>query len=77
MASLSVAGTSAMTGASEQWLCADRTCNTGQTLLARSKYGRKVVSDFFGRNKRETKEIDADVWHMVTRLFPAHFHISG
>ncbi|KAK4504161.1 hypothetical protein PRZ48_005077 [Zasmidium cellare] len=60
------ATTSAQT-TNELWHCADRSCNTGQTYLPRNEYGRKVVSDFFGRNKRETKEIHADVWHMMCR----------
>ncbi|EME83118.1 uncharacterized protein MYCFIDRAFT_174594 [Pseudocercospora fijiensis CIRAD86] len=49
------------------WKCSDRLCNSGQTYQNRNEVGRKVVSDFFGRNKNATKAIDDDVWHWQCR----------
>ena len=54
----------------QNWKCANRNCNTGQTWHARDGqggYGRKVVSHFFGRNKKETRFIHNDVWHIYCR----------
>lgn len=44
--------------------CSEIGCGTGQDV---SNTGRKVVSDFFGRNKRETKTIPLAVWHLACR----------
>lgn len=52
------------------WKCANRDCNSGQTYHLRdgpNSYGRKVISNFFGRNKKETNLIHADVWHNYCR----------
>ncbi|KXS94541.1 hypothetical protein AC578_7490 [Pseudocercospora eumusae] len=49
------------------WKCSDRLCTSGQTYQNRNEVGRKVVSDFFGRNKNATKAIDDDVWHWQCR----------
>ena len=58
----------------EPWKCANRMCTTGQTWMARgddskkvSGYGRKACSHWFGRNKRATNLIPADVWHYFCR----------
>ena len=54
----------------EPWRCGNRDCNSGQTWLIRdgaNSYGRKVISNFFGRNKKETNIIDKDVWHTLCR----------
>jgi hypothetical protein len=53
------------------WHCANRSCNSGQTWHPRdgpgAAFGRKVISNFFGRNKKETNLIHADVWHNYCR----------
>ena len=52
------------------WRCANRNCNTGQTWYKRDGtggLGRKVISNFFGRNKKETNLIDSEVWHIYCR----------
>ncbi|EME46674.1 hypothetical protein DOTSEDRAFT_52097 [Dothistroma septosporum NZE10] len=49
------------------WPCADRQCQSDQHHEPREKKGRKVISDFFGRNKRETKRIPEEVWHFGCR----------
>ncbi|KAF2482733.1 hypothetical protein BDY17DRAFT_165337 [Neohortaea acidophila] len=52
------------------WPCAERDCKTGQTWWPRDgkdSYGRKVISQFFGRNKRETMVIPPEVWHNYCR----------
>lgn len=49
------------------WNCANRLCNTGQTWHPRDKFGRKAISNFFGRNKNSTKAIDDEVWHIYCR----------
>ena len=54
------------------WHCANRSCTSGQTWherdgTANKAHGRKVISNFFGRNKKETNYIDADVWHNYCR----------
>jgi hypothetical protein len=56
------------------WQCANHSCNSGQTWHHRdstgsphSAYGRKVISNFFGRNKKETGYIHNDVWHTYCR----------
>ncbi|KAK0252701.1 hypothetical protein LTR91_001694 [Friedmanniomyces endolithicus] len=60
----------------EPWNCGHRECNSGFTWLPRDGkglgkgvegYARKNVSQFFGRNKRETGFIDDDVWHVYCR----------
>lgn len=54
----------------EPWKCANRDCNSGQTYHPRdgpNSFGRKVISNFFGRNKKETNLIDANVWHNYCR----------
>ena len=79
-ASKAFVGTSDMMGSSTQkpddapnnqhWKCANRNCTSGQTGHDRdgpNSYGRKVISNFFGRNKRETNLIDANVWHNYCR----------
>ncbi|CAK3739503.1 Hypothetical predicted protein [Lecanosticta acicola] len=54
--------------------CADRLCSTGMEMSAGQS--RKVISDFFGRNKKMTstkevkdpqKGIPAAVWHLMCR----------
>ena len=48
------------------WKCANRNCTTGQTWHNREGaggYGRKVISNFFGRNKKQTNFIHSEVWH--------------
>jgi len=52
------------------WRCGNRDCNSSQTWHIRdgaNSYGRKVISNFFGRNKKETNIIDKDVWHTLCR----------
>lgn len=55
------------------WPCANRQCNTGMTWLLRDGensadgFGRKTGSQFFGRNKAETRLMDNDVWHTYCR----------
>ena len=49
------------------WKCSNRNCNTGQTWHERKTHGRKVVSDYFGHNKKATNLIDQDVWHYSCR----------
>ena len=49
------------------WKCANGNCNTGQTWHDRKTHGRKVVSDYFGHNKKETNLIDEQVWHYSCR----------
>ena len=54
----------------EPWKCANRNCTSGQTWHNRdgpNSYGRKVISNFFGRNKKETNLIHPDVWHNYCR----------
>ncbi|KAF2768562.1 hypothetical protein EJ03DRAFT_375246 [Teratosphaeria nubilosa] len=59
----------------EPWSCANRDCSTGMTYLLRDEipgnqnkgYGRKTISDYLGRNKKETKSIDPEVWHTYCR----------
>ena len=54
----------------EPWKCANRNCSSGQTHHPRDgpqSYGRKTVSNFFGRNKKETNLIHPDVWHNYCR----------
>ena len=73
-------GTSDMMGSSiqkpedavndEHWKCANRNCTSGQTWHNRdgaNSMGRKVISNFFGRNKKETNLIHPDVWHNYCR----------
>lgn len=55
------------------WQCGFAKCASGMTWLARNKgtdgqpVGRKVISNFFGRNKTSTKLIPDDVWHWMCR----------
>ena len=58
------------------WSCANLSCNTGMTWVPRDTkdpqtgkgpMGRKVISQFFGRNKGSTKLIPNDVWHVYCR----------
>lgn len=54
------------------WRCANRSCNSGQTWHYRDgdtkkSNGRKVISNFFGRNKKETNYIHLEVWHHYCR----------
>lgn len=52
------------------WHCAKRDCSTGQTWYNRDgkdPYGRKSISQFFGRNKKETNSIHKEVWHNFCR----------
>ncbi|KAK4961970.1 hypothetical protein LTR10_002464 [Elasticomyces elasticus] len=58
------------------WNCAVRACTSGMTWLPRDGkalgkgmegFGRKNVSQFFGRNKRETGFIADGVWHIYCR----------
>ncbi|KAK4539647.1 hypothetical protein LTR36_010473 [Oleoguttula mirabilis] len=55
------------------WPCANRQCNTGMTWLLRDGqtatdgFGRKTGSQFYGRNKAETRLMDNDVWHTYCR----------
>jgi hypothetical protein len=49
------------------WQCANRNCNSGQTWHERDSFGRKVISHFFGRNKKQTNLIDKNVWHNYCR----------
>lgn len=60
----------------EPWQCANLACNTGMTYVPRDTkdpisgkgpMGRKVISQFFGRNKGPTKLIPNDVWHYYCR----------
>ncbi|KAK3109250.1 hypothetical protein LTR53_017701, partial [Teratosphaeriaceae sp. CCFEE 6253] len=57
----------------EPWPCGNRNCSSGMTWHPRSAQngkeglGRKTISDYFGRNKRETRYIDDDVWHIYCR----------
>ncbi|TKA22150.1 hypothetical protein B0A50_08207 [Salinomyces thailandicus] len=58
----------------ESWPCANRHCTTGMTWLRRDDggkgetgYGRKSISQFFGRNKKQTSNIDTDVFHTYCR----------
>jgi hypothetical protein len=56
-----------MSASTNPWHCSDPDCTSGQTSQDRTKYGRKVISDFFGRNKTATKAIDDEVWHWQCR----------
>jgi hypothetical protein len=58
------------------WSCANLGCSTGMTWVPRDTkdpktgkgpMGRKVISQFFGRNKGPTKLIPNDVWHYYCR----------
>lgn len=58
------------------WFCANLGCCTGMTWVPRDHkdpvtgkgpMGRKVISQFFGRNKGPTKLIPNDVWHFYCR----------
>ncbi|KAK3679062.1 hypothetical protein LTR78_001515 [Recurvomyces mirabilis] len=54
------------------WACANRACCSGMTWYHRESkgsdgFGRKTISQFFGRNKKETHRIDGDVWHTYCR----------
>jgi hypothetical protein len=58
------------------WNCANLNCSTGMTWSPRDTtdqatgqgpMGRKVLSQFFGRNKAPTKLIDQEVWHYKCR----------
>lgn len=58
------------------WSCANLGCTTGMTWVPRDSkdpktgkgpMGRKVISNFFGRNKAATKIIDPEVWHVFCR----------
>jgi hypothetical protein len=58
------------------WSCANLNCSTGMTWVPRDTkdpktgkgpMGRKVISQFFGRNKGPTKIIPNDVWHIHCR----------
>jgi hypothetical protein len=58
------------------WSCANLECSTGMTWVPRDTkdpktgkgpMGRKVISQFFGRNKGPTKIIPNDVWHIHCR----------
>jgi hypothetical protein len=58
------------------WSCANLSCSTGMTWVPRDTkdaatgkgpMGRKVISQFFGRNKGPTKLIPNDVWHFYCR----------
>ncbi|KAM0714797.1 hypothetical protein Q7P37_009261 [Cladosporium fusiforme] len=60
----------------QPWQCANLTCTTGMTWVPRDTkdsasgkgpMGRKVISQFFGRNKGPTKLIPNDVWHYYCR----------
>ena len=60
----------------QPWCCANLTCSTGMTWVPRDHkdpvtgkgpMGRKVISQFFGRNKGPTKLIPNDVWHYFCR----------
>ncbi len=56
----------------QPWRCANRSCNSGQTWHYRDgdtkkSNGRKVISNFFGRNKKETNYIHLEVWHHYCR----------
>jgi hypothetical protein len=60
----------------QPWCCANLTCSTGMTWVPRDTkdphtgkgpMGRKVISQFFGRNKGPTKLIPNDVWHYFCR----------
>jgi hypothetical protein len=59
----------------EPWCCANLACSTGMTWVPRDTkdangkgpMGRKVISQFFGRNKGPTKLIPNDVWHFYCR----------
>ncbi|KAK3707820.1 hypothetical protein LTR37_011822 [Vermiconidia calcicola] len=54
----------------QPWHCANRNCSSGQTWHNRdgsNSFGRKVISNFFGRNKKETNLIDNNVWHNYCR----------
>ncbi|EMC92546.1 hypothetical protein BAUCODRAFT_160215 [Baudoinia panamericana UAMH 10762] len=57
---------------SEPWNCANRNCSTGLTWWPRTGtgtegFGRKSISDYFGRNKKQTTWIHEDVWHTYCR----------
>ncbi|KAF2726252.1 hypothetical protein K431DRAFT_324438 [Polychaeton citri CBS 116435] len=52
---------------STPWRCGERHCNTGQTWYPRQAVGRKCVSQYFGRNKKETNSIPGDVWNFHCR----------
>lgn len=60
----------------QPWCCANLNCSTGMTWVPRDHkdpetgkgpMGRKVISQFFGRNKGPTKLIPNDVWHYFCR----------
>ncbi|PIB03059.1 hypothetical protein CB0940_11768 [Cercospora beticola] len=57
----------ATTAAQKLWSCSDLDCTSEQTSLPRATHGRKVISDFFGRNKAATKAIPDDVWRWQCR----------
>ncbi|KAL1625217.1 hypothetical protein SLS56_007412 [Neofusicoccum ribis] len=48
----------------ECWVMKGKRCTTGQSTLALS---RKMVSDYFGRNKKETAHIEAHRWLRACR----------
>ncbi|GME52321.1 hypothetical protein GTA08_BOTSDO08620 [Neofusicoccum parvum] len=48
----------------ECWVMKGKRCTTGQSTLALS---RKMVSDYFGRNKKETAHIDDHRWLRACR----------
>ncbi|KAM0705987.1 hypothetical protein Q7P35_007347 [Cladosporium inversicolor] len=61
---------------STPWSCANLACATGMTWVPRDTkdpktgkgpMGRKVISQFFGRNKGATKNISPEVWHITCR----------
>lgn len=57
------------------WRCGNLACTSGMTWLPRDAepssnegpVGRKVISQYFGRNKASTKLIPDDVWHYFCR----------
>lgn len=60
----------------QPWCCANLTCSTGMTWVPRDHkdpvtgkgpMGRKVISQFFGRNKGPTRLIPNNVWHYFCR----------
>jgi len=66
----------------EPWCCANRGCSTGMTYFHRDApgtegFGRKAISDYLGRNKKETKSIDPEVWHTYCRKCYQRLHYAA
>ncbi|KAF2861933.1 hypothetical protein K470DRAFT_269460 [Piedraia hortae CBS 480.64] len=60
----------------EPWACANLMCSTGMTYMTGSTYKRRAISDHFGRNKKQAKEIPPHVWQTFCRKCYQHMHDS-